>query len=111
MPRLTDPLELGGLRLPNRLYRAPLLECAGTGPETADRLVTELEPAAAAGAGLVCQGATIVRAEGGCAAPGMTRVADDDFVAGLAPVPEAVHDHGAAVAVQLEHGGLRAMET
>jgi 2,4-dienoyl-CoA reductase-like NADH-dependent reductase (Old Yellow Enzyme family) len=41
----------------------------------------------------------------------MTRVADDAFVESLAPVPEALHDHGAAVAVQLEHGGLRAMET
>jgi 2,4-dienoyl-CoA reductase-like NADH-dependent reductase (Old Yellow Enzyme family) len=110
-PRLTDPLDVGGLTLRNRLYRAPLLECAGNGPDAAERLAAELEPAAAAGAGLVCQGATIVRGEGGCAAPGMTRVHDDEFVAGLARVPEACHDHGAAVAVQLEHGGLRAMET
>jgi 2,4-dienoyl-CoA reductase-like NADH-dependent reductase (Old Yellow Enzyme family) len=110
-PRLTDPLSIGDLTLRNRLYRAPLLECAGNGPDAAERLVAELEPAAAAGAGLVCQGATIVRGEGGCAAPGMTRVHDDAFVAGLAEVPEACHAHGATVAVQLEHGGLRAMET
>lgn len=110
-PRLEDPLTVGGLTLRNRLYRAPLLECAGNGPDAARRLAAELEPAAAAGAGLVCQGATIVRGEGGCAAPGMTRVHDDAFVEGLAAVPEACHDHGARVAVQLEHGGLRAMET
>jgi 2,4-dienoyl-CoA reductase-like NADH-dependent reductase (Old Yellow Enzyme family) len=41
----------------------------------------------------------------------MTRVHDPDFVADLSTVTDAVHDHGAAVAVQLEHGGLRAMET
>jgi 2,4-dienoyl-CoA reductase-like NADH-dependent reductase (Old Yellow Enzyme family) len=109
--RLEDPLDLGGLRVRNRLYRAPLLECAGTGPEAPDRLRRALEPAAAAGAGLICQGATIVTAEGGCAAPAMTRVDDPAFVSSLSTVTEALHDHGAAVAVQLEHGGLRAMET
>ena len=111
MPALTDPLEIGGVTLLNRLYRAPLLEHAGNGPDAVDTLIDELEPAAAAGAGLVCQGATIVRGEGGCAAPGMTRVHDPDFVAGLARLTEAIHDHGGRIAIQLEHGGLRSMET
>jgi len=110
VPRLDDPVTVGGLRLRNRLYRAPLLECAGTDSDTADTLRSELEPAAAAGAGLVCQGATVVRGEGGCAAPGMTRVRDADFVAGLAPVPDAIEAHGGRVFAQLEHGGLRSME-
>ncbi|WP_134671463.1 oxidoreductase [Halorussus marinus] len=111
MSALEDPLEIGGLRLPNRLYRAPLLECAGNGPDAVDTLIRELEPAAAAGAGLVCQGATIVREEGGCAAPGMTSVADPEFVARLARLTDAIHDHGGRIFVQLEHGGLRSMET
>lgn len=111
MTRLEDPLDVGGLRLRNRLYRAPLLECAGTGEGAVDRLIHELEPAAAAGAGLVCQGATIVRPEGGCAAPGMTRVVDPGFVSELERLTDAVHAHGGAIAVQLEHGGLRSMET
>ncbi|WP_345782752.1 NADH:flavin oxidoreductase [Halobaculum litoreum] len=109
--RLTDPLSIGGVTLPNRLYRAPLLECAGNGPDAVDTLIADLEPAAAAGAGLVCQGATIVRGEGGCAAPGMTRVHDPDFVAEMGRLPDAVHDHGGRIAIQLEHGGLRSMET
>ncbi len=111
MPRLEDPFDLGGLTVPNRLYRAPLLECAGNGPDAVDRLIADLEPAAAAGAGLLCQGATIVRGEGGCAAPGMTRVHDPEFVARLERLTDAVHDHGARIAIQLEHGGLRSMET
>ncbi|GAB3684555.1 hypothetical protein GCM10028857_13700 [Salinarchaeum chitinilyticum] len=110
MTTLRDPVTIGNLELPNRLYRAPLLECAGTDEETADRLIQELEPAAAAGAGLVFQGATIVRSDGGCAAPGMTRFADDAFVAGLESVPGAIHDHGGRVFCQLAHGGLRSME-
>ncbi|GAA0208756.1 oxidoreductase [Halobaculum roseum] len=111
VPALTEPLDVGGVTLPNRLYRAPLLEHAGNGPDAVEALIDDLEPAAEAGAGLVCQGATIVREEGGCAAPGMTRVHDPDFVADLERLTDAIHDHGGRIAIQLEHGGLRSMET
>ncbi|WP_231186847.1 NADH:flavin oxidoreductase [Haladaptatus sp. DYF46] len=111
MANLEDPLEIGGVELPNRLYRAPLLECAGNDEETVDVLIRELEPAAESGVGLICQGATIVRGEGGCAAPGMTRVHDPAFVSRLSRLTDAVHDHGSRIFVQLEHGGLRSMET
>jgi 2,4-dienoyl-CoA reductase-like NADH-dependent reductase (Old Yellow Enzyme family) len=109
MPVLDDPVAVGGLDLPNRLYRAPLLECAGTGPDTAERLADELEPTAASGVGLIFQGASIVRGESGCAAPNMTRVHDDAFVAGLSPVPEAIEAHGGRLFCQLAHGGLRSL--
>ena len=111
MATLTEPFEIGGVTIPNRLYRAPLLECAGNGEGAVDALVRDLEPAAAAGAGLVCQGATIVRGEGGCAAPGMTRVHDPEFVSQLSELTDAIHQHGSRLAIQLEHGGLRSMET
>ena len=110
MPRLDDPVDVGGVTLRNRLYRAPLLECAGTDADTARVLRADLEPGAAAGAGLVCQGATVVRGESGCAAPNMTRVHDDEFAASLSPVPTAIEAHGSRVFAQLEHGGLRSME-
>ena len=111
MATLPEPVSIGGLELPNRLYRAPLLECAGNDAETVDRLIAELEPAAASGAGLVCQGATIVRGEGGCAAPRMTRVHDPEFVARFEKLTDRIHDHGTGIVIQLEHGGLRSMET
>jgi len=111
VPALTDPLEIGRVTLPNRLYRAPLLEHAGNGPDAVDALIDDLKPAAAAGAGLVCQGATVVRGEGGCAAPGMSRVHDPEFVARLERLTDAIHGHGGRIAIQLEHGGLRSMET
>ena len=107
---LTESFSIGGLEIPNRLYRAPLLECAGNGPGAVDTLIEALEPAAASGAGLICQGATIVREEGGCAAPNMTRVADPEFVAELDALTDRIHDHGARIAIQLEHGGLRSRE-
>jgi 2,4-dienoyl-CoA reductase-like NADH-dependent reductase (Old Yellow Enzyme family) len=110
-PRLEDSVDIGGLTVPNRLYRAPLLECAGNGPGAVDTLIADLAPAAESGVGLIFQGATIVRGEGGCAAPGMTRVHDDEFVAELTALTDAIHDHGGRIAMQLEHGGLRSMET
>ncbi|MFD1642279.1 NADH:flavin oxidoreductase [Halohasta litorea] len=110
-PQLETPVEIGGLSLRNRLYRAPLLECAGNGPDAVDTLIADLEPAAASGAGLVCQGATVVRGPGGCAAPNMTYVDDPAFVEELSRLTDAIHDHGAAIAIQLEHGGLRSLET
>ena len=40
--RLTDPVTIGGVELPNRLYRAPLLECAGNGPDAVETFIDEL---------------------------------------------------------------------
>jgi 2,4-dienoyl-CoA reductase-like NADH-dependent reductase (Old Yellow Enzyme family) len=111
MSTLDDPVTVGGVRFQNRLYRAPLLECAGNGPDAPERLAAELAPAADSGVGSLHQGATLVRGEGGCAAPNMTRIHDPGFVAGLRQVTDAVHDHGSRVFVQLEEGGLRSMET
>lgn len=105
---LETPVEIGGLHIKNRLYRAPLLECAGDGPDAVEQLVHELEPAAAAGAGLICQGAMPVRHEGGRVAPNMTSLANPP--PGLERLPDSVHGHGARIFAQLDHGGLRSLE-
>ncbi|MCU4801523.1 NADH:flavin oxidoreductase [Halobacteria archaeon HArc-gm2] len=110
MASLEDPIDIGGLTVPNRLYRAPLLECAGNGPDAVDRFLSELEPTAASGVGLVFQGASIVSAESGCAAPNMTRVHDPDFVARLQRLTDAIHAHEGKIFIQLGHGGLRSLE-
>ncbi|NLV09009.1 NADH:flavin oxidoreductase [Halomicrobium mukohataei] len=109
MARLDEPVDIGGVTVPNRLYRAPLLECAGNGPDAVDTLIDELEPTAASGVGLVFQGASIVTADGGCAAPNMTRVHDPAFVSRLERLTGAVHDHGGRIFLQLAQGGLRSM--
>jgi 2,4-dienoyl-CoA reductase-like NADH-dependent reductase (Old Yellow Enzyme family) len=110
-PSLDEPIDVGGLAVPNRLYRAPLLECAGDGPDAGEALADELAPTAAAGCGLVFQGATIVRSEGGCVAPNMTRLHDRESAARLRELPAAVHEAGGRVVIQLDHGGLRSLET
>lgn len=111
VPRLEDPLELGGVVCRNRLYRAPLLECAGNGPDAVETLIEALEPAAAAGAGFIFQGAMLVSAKGGCAAPQMTRAHDPSFTDELERLTSTIQSHGCRLFAQLEHGGLRSMET
>ncbi len=111
MARLEDPLRIGNVEVRNRLYRAPILECAGNGPDAARILREELAPSAASGVGLIMQGASLVTAEGGRTAPGLSRVHDPDFVRSLEPVTEAIHAHGARIFMQIGHGGLQTMET
>ncbi|EMA35006.1 NADH-dependent flavin oxidoreductase [Haloarcula japonica] len=111
MTALETPLQIGGVEVPNRLYRAPVLECAGNGEAAVDTLIDELEPTAATGVGLLFQGASIVTDRGGCAAPNMTRVHDPAFVERLERLTGAIHDHGGRIFLQLAHGGLRSMAT
>ena len=111
MTALETPLSIGGTKLPNRLYRAPVLECAGNGEAAVDTLINELEPTAASGVGLLFQGASIVTDRGGCAAPNMTRVHDPSFVERLERLTGTIHDYGGRVFLQLAHGGLRSMAT
>lgn len=107
---LATPIRLGKVEVKNRLYRAPVLEVAGNGPDAARILTRELEPSAASGTGLVFQGACLVTPEGGRSAPGLSRVHDAAFVASLSPAVEAVQRHGARILMQLGHGGLQCME-
>lgn len=110
-PCLDDPVVIGGMRVRNRLYRAPLLECAGTGDETVETLIRELEPTAASGVGLIFQGAAVISESGGCIAPNMTRVHDLAFVRTLQRLTDTIHEHGSRIVLQLDHGGLRTLET
>ncbi|EMA14393.1 NADH-dependent flavin oxidoreductase [Haloarcula marismortui] len=111
MTALETPLSIGGVEVPNRLYRAPVLECAGNGETAVNTLIDELEPTAASGVGLLFQGASIVTDRGGCAAPNMTRVHDPAFVERLERLTGTIHDHGGRIFLQLAHGGLRSMAT
>ena len=106
---LETPVEIGGLDLRNRLYRAPLLEHAGD-DDPVERLIEELEPCVEAGAGLVMQGATPIRDTEGRAVPGMTSFSDPDRVAEMRRLTDRIDSHGGRIFAQLAHGGLRSME-
>jgi len=54
-PVLTAPFSIGSMTVRNRLYRAPVLEGAGSGPDAADVYAKAFVPNAEAGVGMIIQ--------------------------------------------------------
>jgi 2,4-dienoyl-CoA reductase-like NADH-dependent reductase (Old Yellow Enzyme family) len=106
---LHTPLRINGATIRNRLYRAPVLEGAGDGDDAAEVYARHFVANAKAGVGLIIQGSSCLYPEGRTS-PGMTTVDTREKVLRLAPMVEAVHDEGAAIFLQIGHGGLYAME-
>lgn len=107
---LHEPLEIGGTtRVRNRLYRAPVLEGAGDGDDAVDAYARQFVANARHGTALIIQGSSCVYEEGRTS-PGMTLVNTRERVLRLAPMVREVHDAGAAIWLQIGHGGLYAME-
>ncbi|MBA2280438.1 MAG: NADH:flavin oxidoreductase [Actinomycetota bacterium] len=107
---LHTPLQIGGTTtVRNRLYRAPVLEGAGDGDDCADRYAKHFVENARHGVGLVIQGSSCIASEGR-SSPGMTLVHTRERVLRLAPMVDAVHREGAAIWLQIGHGGIFAME-
>jgi len=107
---LHEPLRIGGsMTVPNRLYRAPVLEGAGDGDDAAEAYAKHFVANAEAGVGMIVQGSSCIYAEGRTS-PGMTVVDTREKVLRLAPMVDAVHDAGARIVIQLGHGGIYSME-
>lgn len=109
MIRIDEPIAIAGCSIRNRLYRAPVLEGAGSGPDAADVYAAAFEINARAGVGLIVQGNSCITAEGR-SSPGMTLVHTRDRVLTLAPVAAAVHRWGGRIWMQIGHAGIYAME-
>src|SRR5438105_9003092 len=109
MAVLASPLEIGSARIRNRLYRAPVLEGAGSGPDAAQIYAKAFVANARHGVGLIVQGNSCIYEEGRTS-PGMTLVNTRERVLRLGEMVDAVHREGAAVFLQIGHGGLYAME-
>ncbi len=106
---LRSELRLGDSTVRNRLYRAPVLEGAGDGPDAAEAYAKAFVPNARAGVGLIVQGSACIYDEGRTS-PGMTLASSRERVLAMAPMVAAVHAEGAAIHLQVGHGGLYAME-
>ena len=109
MDVLRTPLAIGSAVVRNRLYRAPVLEGAGSGPDAAGVYSRHFVENARAGVGLIIQGSACILDEGRTS-PGMTIVSTRERVLSMAPMVEAVHAEDAAIFLQLGHGGIYAME-
>ena len=103
MPTLFDPLQLGSLLLPNRIFLAPLTRARAGQQRIPNALMAEYYRQRA-GAGLIITEATSVTPMGvGYAnTPGIW---SDEQVAGWKLVTEAVHAAGGRIFLQLWHVG------
>src|SRR5947209_10211564 len=106
---LHRPIELNGCVIRNRLYRAPVLEGAGSGPDAPAIYRDAFETNARAGVGLIIQGNSCITEEGR-SAPGMTLVNTRERMLALHEVTDAVHRHGGRIFLQIGHAGIYSME-
>ncbi|MBL8479969.1 MAG: alkene reductase, partial [Sterolibacteriaceae bacterium] len=103
MTSLFDPLRLGALTAPNRIFMAPLTRCRAGEEHVANALMAE-HYAQRASAGLLIAEATMA-VEGNSAfwrEPGIYGPAQ---VAGWKLVTDAVHAAGGRIFLQIWHGG------
>ncbi len=82
-------------------------DMAVDGGYVTERLLSYYEERAKGGVGLVIVEATSIDVSGKTFLRGLD-ISDDRFIPGLRLLAERVHSHGAAVAIQLQHGGGRA---
>ena len=106
---LHSPLRIGGVTIRNRLYRAPVLEGAGSGDDAAATYQRHFVANAEHGVGLIIQGSSCIYEEGR-SSPGMTCVDTREKVLRLAPMVAAVQAAGAKIHLQLGHAGIYAIE-
>ena len=109
MTVLHTPLAIGTMTVRNRLYRAPVLEGAGDGPDAGDKYAAHFVENARHGVGMIVQGSTCIAPEGRTS-PGMSCADTRDKVMRFAPMVADVHAQGSAIVLQLGHGGLYAIE-
>ncbi|WP_119157690.1 NADH:flavin oxidoreductase/NADH oxidase [Caldimonas tepidiphila] len=107
MSRLFEPLQLGALRLANRIVIAPMCQYSATEGTPGDWHLIHLGQLALSGAGLLILEATAVSPEGRIS-PFDLGLYCDENEAGLARVLRAVRAHSPIpVVMQLSHAGRK----
>lgn len=104
MPSLFDPIQLGDLALPNRIFMAPLTRARADGAGRVPNALMAQYYAQRASAGLILSEATSISPQGvGYAnTPGIW---SEEQVAGWRQVTDAVHAKGGHISLQLWHVG------
>src|SRR5438067_12516528 len=96
MAVLDSPLQIGSARIRNRLYRAPVLEGAGSGPDAAKLYARQFVANARAGVALIVQGNSCIYEEGRTST-GMTLVNTRERPLALGEMVDDAHAEGGAV--------------
>ena len=105
---LDTPFQLGSRLLRNRIMTAPMEKnfCRPDG-RVSDHYISYAQDRAAGGVAVVGTEAAFVRPDGK-GRPLQLGVHDDSMIPGLRAMAQAVHEHGALLAVELNHGGRTA---
>lgn len=103
---LFTPLELRGLKLPNRIAMSPMCQYVAQDGFASDWHLVHLGSRASGGTGLIVVEATAVAAEGRIT-PGDLGLWNDDQIAPLRRIVEFVHSQGSKIAIQLAHAGRK----
>ncbi|GJE59414.1 alkene reductase [Methylobacterium trifolii] len=103
MPSLFDPIRIGAIEAPNRIFMAPLTRGRATREHVPTPLMAEYY-AQRAGAGLILTEATGISREG-LGWPYAPGIWSDEQVAAWKPVVKAVHDAGGRIVCQIWHMG------
>ncbi|MCB2190001.1 MAG: NADH:flavin oxidoreductase [Deltaproteobacteria bacterium] len=105
MGLIFSPLEINGMRLPNRLVRSATFDGeAEPNGEVSEAQIGRYRDLAAGGVGLIVTCATCV-SENGRFYPNQNRLDRDSSIAGHERLNDAVHRQGGKLVGQLFHGG------
>jgi 2,4-dienoyl-CoA reductase-like NADH-dependent reductase (Old Yellow Enzyme family) len=104
MPTLFDPLKIGDLEVPNRIFLAPLTRNRSTGAGRVPNKMMRDYYAQRASAGLIISEATSV-APAGVGYPQTPGVWSDEQVEGWRKIVQGVHAAGGRMLLQLWHVG------
>lgn len=103
---LFSPLQVGNLKLRNRVVMAPMSSNLGTREGTvSEGQIAYYRERAAGGVGMVTVEYTCVDSSEGLAKRTQLRLDDSKYVAGHARLAETIKRAGAAACVQLQHSG------
>lgn len=104
---LFTPAKIGSLELKNRCIMAPMSAALANPDGTvSDGLIAYFVARAKGGMGLIMTEYAFVQPNGR-SSDHQISVAEDSMIPGLARLAEAVHENGAKICLQLQHGGRR----
>ncbi|MFH0896836.1 MAG: NADH:flavin oxidoreductase [Candidatus Bathyarchaeota archaeon] len=110
MPGLLDPIDIGALRLKNRIVMPPMAtnKAASDGGVTEAHIKHYMERAR--GVGLIIVEHSYVTLAGKLN-PSQLGIYDDKLIPSLSKLVKAVHRHRRSIAIQINHGGGKSMSS
>ena len=108
-PHLFSPIRIGNFEIANRICHVPTdISSANADGSVNQRVIAYHEQVAKGGCGFIIVGASTPDRATGRPTVTCISVDEDPMIPGLAELAEAMHRHGAACAVQIQHPGRQA---